>query len=241
VTDRTPRSRDPLDIIEDLAFESELERVAALSPEALDAELREAGVDPGRAQEIVERALAEATAKQDATGAGPQEAGSSQSAAGERPASPALPDSRRVASAVATALEAPAPARERRPRAGRRQPRVVWIAVGVVSAAAVLAILLGTIGRGAIEAWLVPAPSGVPSPVPTRGPAPGPAPLEVAAELRNEAFIACGVHNLYVCQRGLDEAQALDPAGEDDPRVRAARALLTEAGRHGLEDKPARP
>ncbi|HEX8794248.1 MAG TPA: hypothetical protein VF765_25065 [Polyangiaceae bacterium] len=107
---------------------------------------------------------------------------------------------------VATTKE-PAPA---------SRSRRAWIAAGVVAAAAGAAGIAAEIGRphrGTEE--IRPEP-----------PAPAPAPLEQAALLRRQALAACDVRDFSACSAKLDEAKRLDPAGESDPRVVAARAAV---------------
>ena len=48
-------------------------------------------------------------------------------------------------------------------------------------------------------------------------------PRERAQQLRDRAFIECDQQRFATCLRALDEAAALDPAGDTEPRVRKAR------------------
>jgi hypothetical protein len=111
-----------------------------------------------------------------------------------------------------------------RARARRAAP-VVWVAV---AAAAAVAIGVGTYERQAIEAWF--APPRTPEPVPEapwRRPVPQPTPEQVAATtLRQEAFTDCAKGYWGLCERKLNEAGRLDPDGESDARVQAARAEI---------------
>jgi DNA-directed RNA polymerase specialized sigma24 family protein len=50
-------------------------------------------------------------------------------------------------------------------------------------------------------------------------------PRERAARLRRRAYDACDARDWAACLERLDDAAAIDPPGDDDPRVRAARAL----------------
>ena len=52
------------DLIEDCIAEHEAERIAKLSREELEAEMRAKGLDPKRAQEILRRAITAADAKE---------------------------------------------------------------------------------------------------------------------------------------------------------------------------------
>jgi hypothetical protein len=64
-----------------------------------------------------------------------------------------------------------------------------------------------------------------------------PSPQELAAAMRAEAFAACDAQTWDECTRKLDEASAIDPAGEADPRVTAARKAVTD-GTQKHDDKP---
>jgi hypothetical protein len=50
--------RDAIDFVDELLIEEEAERIAALSPESLHAEMAKSGLDPARAGLLVERVLA---------------------------------------------------------------------------------------------------------------------------------------------------------------------------------------
>jgi hypothetical protein len=52
---------------------------------------------------------------------------------------------------------------------------------------------------------------------------PAPPPQMRAENLRDEAVAACDGWLWALCRNKLDEAQKLDPAGESEPRVQAAR------------------
>jgi hypothetical protein len=60
-------------------------------------------------------------------------------------------------------------------------------------------------------------------------PADAASPPERAAELRDEAYAGCAEHAWARCEGKLDEARRLDPAGETNPRVIAARKAVREA------------
>ena len=53
-----------------------------------------------------------------------------------------------------------------------------------------------------------------------------PAPLEVARALRDDAFAECGRWSWDACEKKLDEAARLDPAGDSEPRVQQARQAI---------------
>ena len=106
----------------------------------------------------------------------------------------------------------------------RRRSNLLWLAPAVLSAAALVFLVLRE-----------PGPSGGPVAIPTAPPPAssvptGPSPLELASTLRRDAYAACGIKQWDDCQQKLDEAWRLDPTGEHDPRVRGAR----EAAMKGL-------
>jgi hypothetical protein len=116
-----PRKRSPAEVwraLEEASTEAEVRRIDALSDDALDAELRAAGIDPAEAAKIGEDVL------------GPVPAPGNGGAASEAPART------RGAEAKPTVDEAP----------GARR-RVYWIA-GFAAAAAVLGVLVALPGGG---------------------------------------------------------------------------------------------
>ncbi len=118
----------------------------------------------------------------------------------------------------ASQAAAPAPrVAEQGPRAIPKKPpsRVAWVAGAAVAAAAatVVAVQLAGSQRG-------PDAIGPEPPSTTR------TPHEQAARLREEALAACDAHDFAVCTVKLDDARTLDPAGESEPRVVAARAAV---------------
>ncbi len=118
----------------------------------------------------------------------------------------------------ATQGAAPGPrAAEQGPRATPKKPpsRVAWVAGAAVAAAAatVVAVQLAGSRRG-------PDAIGPEPPSTTR------TPHEQAARLRGEALAACDGHDFAVCTVKLDDARTLDPAGESEARVVAARAAI---------------
>jgi RNA polymerase sigma factor (sigma-70 family) len=63
-----------------------------------------------------------------------------------------------------------------------------------------------------------------------------------AAELRGEAFQACAQDDWALCAGALDDASRLDPSGESDPLVQAARADVNAAAMHQDQSwSPKRP
>jgi hypothetical protein len=95
-------------------------------------------------------------------------------------------------------------------------PRTAWVA-GALVAAAAAAVVAATVAGGSKHE---------PEAIGPDRPGPGPTPVQQAKRLRNEAFAACDTQDLLMCGKKLDEAKALDPAGESEPRVVEARKLL---------------
>ena len=113
-----------------------------------------------------------------------------------------------------------------------RRARVAWLLVAAAAAVALVAFVEGH----AIVAWLRPTPTPitpVPEPVLREPP-----PTEVAAHLRDEANEACVNERWDECQRKVDAAKELDPAGESLPLTQAIRVALY---RHEHASKPPRP
>jgi hypothetical protein len=131
---------------------------------------------------------------------------------------------------------------EARPATRTRKPmsRAAWAAAAVAAAGA--AALVATEG-GAI----VTALRGNPHDIGPDRPGPAPPPEQYASRLRDEAIASCHAGDLETCRAKLDEAKALDPAGETDPRVVQARETLTAApvpwapSSADKPDKPPRP
>jgi hypothetical protein len=53
-----------------------------------------------------------------------------------------------------------------------------------------------------------------------------------AAELREQAYAACDAHLWHESEQKLDAAQKVDPKGEAEPPVVAARKSVREASDH---------
>lgn len=124
----------------------------------------------------------------------------------------------------------------------RRWMKERWAAeLAAVAMIATLALAAWWLLRRRVEP---PVAHDLPEPLPTIAPepiAPEPvAPLDRARSLRADALRACEQRAWRACLDGLDQARALDPAGDEDPAVRAARAGAEEALRVPVPDvKPA--
>ncbi|HEY5243829.1 MAG TPA: hypothetical protein VIJ22_20250 [Polyangiaceae bacterium] len=132
----------------------------------------------------------------------------------------------------ATQGAAPVPrAAEPGPRAAPKKPpsRGAWVAGAAVAAAAatVVAVQLAGSRRG-------PDAIGPEPPSSTR------TPHEQAARLREEALAACDARDFAVCTVKLDDARTLDPAGESEGRVVAARAAIA-ASQEPTQEPPGPP
>jgi hypothetical protein len=116
--------------------------------------------------------------------------------------------------AAKTAPPAPSSVRPLRPK---RPNLIVWLAAAAVGAFAVGVVVLNqppvTVGHGR------DAGGGSTTP------------HERATELRDEGLAACGNQLWDTCEKRLDDAKAIDPDGEKDPRVIEARKALAR-GRH---------
>jgi hypothetical protein len=128
--------------------------------------------------------------------------------------------------------QAPAVAQSPRSRARRMSP-VALAAVLVLGAGGIVALL----NSAAIVAYLKGEPIGPDRP--WSPPSATPTPQELAAARRAEAFAACDAQAWDECSRKLDEASAIDPAGEADPRVTAARKAVTDGTqKHEIKPQP---
>jgi hypothetical protein len=96
--------------------------------------------------------------------------------------------------------------------------RAAWAAGALVAAAAAAVVAVEVSGSHGGQEAVGPDAAGLP-----------PEPWKEARRLRDEALAACSAQDLATCGKKLDEAKALDPAGEADARVVEARKLLTPA------------
>jgi RNA polymerase sigma factor (sigma-70 family) len=134
--------------------------------------------------------------------------------------------------AIAADENVPAPRVRQRVSRLRRHYKARWAAQAAAVAALLVLVVVIVILRSRKEEEIAPrpAPSAVPSllPEPTLAP-PEPTPDERAAELRRDALQKCDAKAWQECLDGLDAARALDPAGDGDPKVRAARDVASKA------------
>jgi hypothetical protein len=128
---------------------------------------------------------------------------------------------------------APPPQPPRAPKQAARSSRKVhWVAWGAVAAAAVLVIGV-----------LATRPDDVASPRPddSASDAGLATKQQAAAKLREDAFGSCA-HGVWgVCEDRLNAARALDPAGEQDAKVLAARRSVYDAQHADAGAKPDQP
>jgi hypothetical protein len=117
-------------------------------------------------------------------------------------------------------------------RPARRAPWIPWLVAAALGAVAVTLL----IERRELTAWLF-GPQA-----PLIGPAPDEprerTPQQKAEAMRVEADDACARELWGRCQTRLDEAKALDPAGEATPRAQGLRAAIDAHTAHGDDKKP---
>jgi hypothetical protein len=124
--------------------------------------------------------------------------------------------------AVASVASAPGEVVEFAPRRSpRRASWVAWLAAAAIGAGVVIA---GVAEAPVVVAWWQ-GPQ-VPPPAPTPAPPAPPTELARAVELRQEAQRACEAQSWTTCAKHLDDARALDPAGEGGEAVRAMRERI---------------
>jgi hypothetical protein len=192
-------------IVEESASDA-LEEHAKKSPAVIERDLREAGVEPEEAEQRARRAIEAALALVGETEATAGDtANASVSANATAPASPptnVVP----IASAQA----------RKRGRWSRWAP---VLAIGSAAAGLV----------GATEPWWssgLRVAHGVPDdPHPV---SPGDVRRVRYATTLAAALGACDKRDFAACERGLDDAKTIDPAGESDARVVAARRAIRE-------------
>lgn len=126
--------------------------------------------------------------------------------------------------AIAAEEKVPAARVRQRVSRMRRWMKERWLAE--LAAAAALVILGLVLWRLLRKEEPITQPR--PEPVPTAAPVP-PRELDRARTLRELAFESCDRAAWQECLDRLDEARALDPDGDADPKVGAARARATDA------------
>jgi hypothetical protein len=130
--------------------------------------------------------------------------------------------------AIHARMQAGGAGQDAAPRAGhvltRRRARRTWLtaAAAVAAAASLVAITEGA----AIVAW-VRGPEKI-GPDSVHPAPPEPSPHEIAERKRDDAEKALGAELYGKCIQLLDEAREIDPAGDDEPRVRLLRATVKE-------------
>jgi hypothetical protein len=108
-----------------------------------------------------------------------------------------------------------------RPRRRERQ-NVLWLAAAAVAAAYLLFLVVPRLSPATpVLTSRPPPPSASDRDHPTRSD------LERASALRRVALDACAVQRWRACLEGLDDARRIDPEGESEPTVRAARDRAT--------------
>jgi hypothetical protein len=182
--------------LEQMAFDDEAERILGLSDKELDDELARHGFDPA-ALRAEGAAYAEKLKR---------EAG--QRAAADRSADAADRSGKVVKLPVTV------------PPARRRPARVVWLAAAMLGAGVLTLVAMN--GAAIVALFHHVEPIG--PDIYDAGP-PNWRDLRLAARLRDDAYAACDATLWQKCLDALDEAAKLDPAGDADPRVGAAREL----------------
>ena len=115
-----------------------------------------------------------------------------------------------------------------------RRRWVAWLAAATLGAAVVGVLAMNA---GAVVAWLRPLPPIGPD---DGGLLPRPlSPQELAESLRGRARAECSRGDYVRCERDLDEARALEPAGEARPEVvELRRAIAGPEEEGGLKPRP---
>jgi hypothetical protein len=119
-----------------------------------------------------------------------------------------------------------APAAPIAPRSRARRMGPVAIAAVLVLGGGVVVALMNS---AAIVAYLKGEP--IRPDLPWTPPSATPTPEQRAAALRSEAYAACVAEKWDECGRKLEEAKVLDPAGDEDPQVTAARKAAAEGAK----------
>lgn len=206
--------------VEDLLAAEELERLEKLTDAELAAELKADGLDAERLPGATELVAA-----------GAERAREPDAARGWRHVEKLLQEGKLDASRLPSAAElvARASAGSGRseaakvvPIASRRRARLV-AALAAVAAVPLVALAYGS-RLALVAAW-----NGEPTP------------HERAEALRSEAIASCDAALWQACRRKLDEALAMDPDGEAQPRVQAARRAIESSETSDAAAKPHEP
>ncbi|MGO9834865.1 MAG: hypothetical protein ACLP1X_11660 [Polyangiaceae bacterium] len=116
----------------------------------------------------------------------------------------------------------------------KRSTWSVWLVAAAMGAVAIALV----VEKKEVVAWFHHEPVQIGPDLEGEKPRP-PTPQERAAALRQEAFGACGDRLWAKCERKLDEAKQLDPAGENDLQVQGARNAVKDGlTPQDLEGKP---
>ena len=112
-------------------------------------------------------------------------------------------------------------------RAARERVRSRWVVWAAAACVVAAVVLLALVGRREVVAWWH---RGEIAPDRERAPRRQEAPVEDsrAVALRTAAFAACERKEWLECLDKLEDAKAIDPAGDRDPRVEKARGDATE-------------
>jgi hypothetical protein len=204
--------------VEGLLLEEEVARLEGLDENALDEELREAGLDPAlapSAEALIAKADARSAAKQIDPAKGWAYVEKLIEKDEPRPV-PSVDDflakAALKATAKATEAEPAAPgAGSAEPPPARNKPLTWWRRRAAAIAVAVAAAGGGVAYVAANQLPLVGAAAE-------------------ASSLRKEALVACQQQDWATCKAKLDDARDLEPNGEDLPEVRDARAKIARAG-----------
>jgi hypothetical protein len=111
----------------------------------------------------------------------------------------------------------------------RATKRRVWPVMALVAAAAVVVLVLAGGGGRAIVAYFSPEPEPSSTQRPKTLPqGPPQTPEQYAAGLRKQGLDSCQRGYYEDCAQKLDEAQKIDPAGENAPEVQLARQEIAD-------------
>jgi len=198
-----PTHREVWQRLLDEAGEDEVERVTRLSPAEVEKQLAAHGFEAG-----AERAKADAFLEDLVAGRIEEQAGIATTGKAEE---------KGAAQAVSAAVVAPP---EKAPARAAPEPQRPRTAIALLIAATSAAA-----GGAVVYATMTPAGVGAP--------APDDVALAKAAEWRTKAGAACDAKDWAKCLAALDEARALDPAGDaaavlKERRERAMRGILGE-------------